>query len=117
MLETVAHILALILLPIVGCIFLCLVQRKPREAVFGRHTKIELRRNALLFAGYGCLALSVIIFLQIETLEFTALLWPLGLALGAGVVAMALTYSPGSLRVFARPFIASLPEGERDHAS
>ena len=117
MVDFVAHIFALILLPILGCIFLCLVQRKPREAVFGRRTKIKLRHNALLFAGYGCLALSAIIFLQIETLEFTALLWPLGLALGAGAVAMLLTYRPHGLRIFARPFIATLPEGERDHAS
>ena len=93
-----AYALALVLFPSLGCALLALAQGKPRQAVFGRRSSIVLQKGRLLLLGYGLLGLSAAVFLMVESLEFAVLLWALGLAVGGGVVSMALAYAPQTLR-------------------
>lgn len=109
----VEYAFALVLLPILAFGGLAMVQRKPQEAVFGRRNGLRPRLSILYSFSYLCLTLSAAILVKREGVEFTVLLWPLSLTLGAIIVSMVLAYAPLALKPIVRPFMTSLEMTER----
>ncbi|MEM1289702.1 MAG: DUF3325 family protein [Pseudomonadota bacterium] len=117
MLAAAIYLLALGVLPVLGCALLAAAQRLPRASIFGRGAGPAPRTRALLTAGYLCLALSAALFLCLQPAEFVVLLWPLALSVGAGTVAMTLAYEPRALAALARAFTHRDEAAENGDAS
>ena len=113
MIEIVEYAFAVVLLPILAFGGLAMVQRKPQEAVFGRRSGLRPRLPILYSLSYACFIVSAVILVKREGVEFTVLLWPLSLTLGAIIVSMLLAYAPLALKPIVRPFMTSPEMMER----
>jgi hypothetical protein len=87
-----------------GFAALALCQARPWKRAMGEGSCPKPLVWRLRTAGYGLLALGLVLALQRDGSSFGALLWSIAVSIGAMAVAFTLTWRPAWLRVVAAPF-------------